>query len=225
VNIIEVESNMNYSLYYILIIAIFLSCACNKAITEDPPIIEEFYYDEPNFSLVKIYPKNDPEIVLKYLQSVNEDSVKPYTFYKKNILQIDEINEGFDDSDYDRIVKPKLIDRPDSPDYPLDAPIVGGFLMVVVTVHIDTNGYVEFAELYNIYREDILNTEKDKELSRKNIKPWTETEISKFDKPFIKLSLFSATEAIFKPATIDSKSLRVKMNIPYRYVFSEKYDK
>ena len=93
----------------------------------------------------------------------------------------------------------------------MDAPIIGGFLTVVVTVSIDTNGYPEFVELYNIYRTGNINSKEDQKLLKQKIRPWKRTTIYKVDKPFIKLSLLSTVETIFKPAELYSRRLRVKI--------------
>ena len=213
-------------IYLLLFFAILIldNCAGRRFTTVKPPLKEDFYYDSTNYALIKLYPQKNKDVIRDYLNWVSEDSNSSWNFYKKFILNTKKNNTSYSKDDYDKIIIPKLIKSP-KPDYPLDAPILGGFLTVVVTVTVDTNGYPEFVELYNIYRDDSVNSEEDKNLSEKNIRPWRRTYIDKYDIPFIKLSLNSTLETIFKPAELYSKRLRVKTNLPYKYIFSPEYDK
>lgn len=198
------------------------SCTTNKSVNKNHP--DDFVYDEDNFALVKLYPKMNKNINEQYKNEVQGNNSAPLAFYEKNILKSElPAPLTIDPSDY-KFKEPTLIKRP-SLEYPESCPIIGGFIVVVVTAIIDTNGYPEYVELYNIYRDDNIYSERDEALSENNIRPWTRTYIADYDKPFIKLSLYNVLQSVFKPASWDGKKIRITFNLVHRYIFGEKYNK
>jgi hypothetical protein len=201
---------------------LFNSCTTNKNLKQNSP--DDFVYDQNNLALVKLYPKKNENINEIYKSEVQSNAISPLDFYENYILKADlPAPLTIDPTDY-KFKAPTIINIPSS-EYPESCPLIGGFLVVVVTAIIDTNGYPEYVELYNIYRDDNINTEWDKALTKDNIKPWTATYITEYDKPFIKLSLYTVLKTVFKPAVWDGKKVRIEINLVHRYIFSEEYDK
>jgi hypothetical protein len=214
--------NAKYILFSLLFFV--LDCSTSKYTNVDPPQKEDYYYDEENFTLIKIYPLKNKDLIEEYKNWMSEESNNAWDFYEKHILKSRSMYKNRSKKDNDNIVLPEYLKAPDI-EYPEKAPLIGGFLSVVVSVIVDTNGYPEFVELFNIYRDKSYDSTDAFKYYDEGMKLWDKNKIYDYDIPFIKISLYSTLEAVFKPAELYSKRVQVKANIPYVYIFNKNYDK
>jgi hypothetical protein len=199
-----------------VVFGIAISCTHSILSKHNPPKEDEFYFDQNNFSYIRLYPNKNAGVIDEYRRWITTTDSSPFNFYKKHILKTSKFNPNFDKDEDEKIKKPKMIKKPRL-SFPTNTPMIGKSLIVAVTVYIDTTGYVEFAHLYDIYRkeENVVRVEPFSNL--KDETPWRNNIIYEHDIEFIKLSLKSTISSRFRPATQNGKKVKVKMNMPFSY--------
>jgi len=202
-------------IFITLFMFIIYSCSSLTLIKKNRTYpIKEFYYDENNYSLIRLFQfSNDSTLIKKYNNWISNHPYKSYEFYKKEILKLSEnYIDKIKDIDKSKVTqKPKLLSLP-KPKFPKNKKMIGNFLKVVVTVTVDTLGNAEFVTLYNIYRtKNSFNQNKCK-------LPWICTKKYDIDKPYIKAAIFAAQKIKFLPFIYDHKKYKVTINIPYSFV-------
>ncbi len=198
----------------LIIIILLYSCSSSLFIKDKSYPSNEYYYDENNFSLVRLFKTQDDNILKIYKNWIGNNLYKSYDFYESNILNLTksyfDTTNGFE---YDKVTqKPKLITRPE-PNLPDLDNMIGNFLQIVVTVVIDTNGNSEYVQLFNIARDPNQNIDINNDCFPK----WTCNKIYDNDKSFIKLVILAAQEIKFLPAEYDGIKRKVRINIPYQF--------
>ncbi|TVQ14880.1 MAG: hypothetical protein EA364_03370 [Balneolaceae bacterium] len=208
------------------LIALVLLAGCSSSRpaadtgTEDPVYTENpFYYDDAHHVMLRIGAEPQPGLLNRYNRYLEEHPWQAYRFWQDDVLGLE--------TAFDRIVytmpefaasgyQAELIDRP-VPVYPKKKPLAGRVLIVEVSMIIDPDGRVEFAELANIRRnenepESRLSTALNGETPK-----WTGSRLHELDLPYIRHSLENAVAYVFRPVQFNGQPVRFNVIVSYIY--------